>query len=175
MSRNARVPVPTTTLDQDSTLVVVLELSARSWLVGARVPGVGRLSRYALAPSAEALAGWLGTAKARAGAAGRTVARTDPRSADRRRRPRTRLGAVTQNGAATLELPLPDARDRGHGSADPAGYEVGRASPVPMTRSSTLDRSRGSSRLTADASYEGRRMRSGRLNLGADGIGFCPR
>ena len=75
MSRNARVPVPTTTLDQDSTLVVVLELSARSWLVGARVPGVGRLSRYALAPSAEALAGWLGTTKARAGAAGRTVAR----------------------------------------------------------------------------------------------------
>ena len=57
--------------------------------------------------------------------------RTDPRSADRRRRPRTRSGAVTQNGAATLELPLPDARDRGHGSADPAGYEVGRASPVP--------------------------------------------
>ena len=75
MSRNARVPVPATTLDQDSTLVVVLELSARSWLVGARVPGVGRLSRYALAPSAEALAGWLGTTKARAGAAGRTVAR----------------------------------------------------------------------------------------------------
>ena len=34
MSRNARVPVPATMLDQDSTLVVVLELSARSWLVG---------------------------------------------------------------------------------------------------------------------------------------------
>ena len=75
MSRNARVPVPATTLDQDSTLVVVLELSARSWLVGARVPGIGRMSRYALAPSAEALAAWLGTAKARAGAAGRTVVR----------------------------------------------------------------------------------------------------
>ena len=75
MSRNARVPVPTTTLDQDSTLVVVLELSARSWLVGARVPGIGRLSRYALAPSVEALLDWLGTAKARAGAAGRTVSR----------------------------------------------------------------------------------------------------
>jgi transposase len=75
MSRNARVPVPATTLDQDNTLVVVLELSARSWLVGARVPGIGRLSRYALAPSVEALANWLDTAKARAGAAGRTVAR----------------------------------------------------------------------------------------------------
>jgi len=43
--------------------------------VGARVPGIGRMSRYALAPSAEALAAWLGTAKARAGAAGRTVVR----------------------------------------------------------------------------------------------------
>lgn len=75
MSRSARVPVPTTALDQDSTLVVVLELSARSWLVGARVPGVGRLSRYALPPSVEALADWLGTAKERAGAAGRTVTR----------------------------------------------------------------------------------------------------
>ena len=75
MSRNARVPVLVTTLDQDSTLVVVLELSARSWLVGARVPGIGRMSRYALAPSAEALAAWLGTAKARAGATGRTVVR----------------------------------------------------------------------------------------------------
>ena len=75
MSRNARVPVPVTMLDQDSTLVVVLELSARSWLVGARVPGIGRMSRYALAPSAEALAAWLGTAKARAGATGRTVVR----------------------------------------------------------------------------------------------------
>ena len=30
-----------------------------------------------------------------------------------------------------MELPLPDARDRGHGSADPAGYEDGRATPVP--------------------------------------------
>jgi transposase len=75
MARNARVPVPTTALDQDSTLVVVLELSVRSWLAGVRVPGVGRLSRYALAPSAEALTDWLGTAKARAEAAGKTVSR----------------------------------------------------------------------------------------------------
>jgi transposase len=73
--RSARVPVPTTALDQDSTLVVVLELSARSWLTGARIPGLGRLSRHALPPSAEALVSWLGSAKARAGAAGRTVSR----------------------------------------------------------------------------------------------------
>ena len=73
--RSARVPVPTTALDQDSTLVVVLELSARSWLTGARTPGLGRLSRHALPPSAEALVGWLSGAKARASAAGRTVSR----------------------------------------------------------------------------------------------------
>ena len=75
MSRKARVPVPAIALDQDSTLVVVLELSARSWLVGARVPGLGRLSRYALPPSVEALLDWLGTARARAGAAGRAISR----------------------------------------------------------------------------------------------------
>jgi transposase len=75
MSRKARVPVPATALDQDDTLVVVLELSARSWLVGARVPGLGRLSRYALPPSIETLLDWLGAAKARAGTAGKTVSR----------------------------------------------------------------------------------------------------
>src|SRR3954470_3370815 len=75
MSRKARVPVPATALDQDDTLVVVLELSARSWLVGARVPGLGRLSRHALPPSIETLLDWLGAAKARAGTAGKTVSR----------------------------------------------------------------------------------------------------
>jgi len=55
--------------------VVVLELSARSWLVGARVPGIGRLSRHALPPSIETLLDWLGAAKARAGTAGKTVSR----------------------------------------------------------------------------------------------------
>src|SRR5690242_1350765 len=57
--RSTRVPVPTTALDQDSALVVVLELSARSWLTGARILGLGRLSRYALPLSAEALVSWL--------------------------------------------------------------------------------------------------------------------
>src|SRR5215213_12040352 len=42
--------------------------------------------------------------------------------------------------------------------------------PFPMTRSSTLDRSRGSSRLTAGASYEGRRMRSAGDQGGHEGI-----
>jgi len=75
MTRNARIPVPTTALDQDSTLVVVLELSAKSWLVGARVPGLSRLSRYALPPSVAELSELLGKMTERAATQGKTVGR----------------------------------------------------------------------------------------------------
>jgi len=75
MTRNARIPVPTTALDQDNTLVVVLELSAKSWLVGARVPGLSRLSRYGLTPSFADLSALLGKLKERAAAQGKTVER----------------------------------------------------------------------------------------------------
>lgn len=76
MTRNARIPVPTTALDQDSTLVVVLELSGKSWLLGARVPGLSRLSRYSLTPSATELTDMLGKMTERAGAQGKAVGRT---------------------------------------------------------------------------------------------------
>ena len=75
MTRNARIPVPTTALDQDNTLVVVLELSAKSWLVGARVPGLSRLSRYGLTPSVADLSALLGKMKERAAAQGKIVER----------------------------------------------------------------------------------------------------
>jgi transposase len=75
MTRKARIPVPTPALDQDSTLVAVVELSARSWLVGARVPGAPRLSKYGLAPSVADLVALLGRLKDRAAAAGQPVAR----------------------------------------------------------------------------------------------------
>ena len=75
MTRNARIPVPTTALDQDSTLVVVLELSAKSWLVGARVPGLSRLSRYSLPPSIADLSILLGKMTGRAVTPGKTVTR----------------------------------------------------------------------------------------------------
>jgi len=52
---NARMPVPATALDHESTIVAVVELSARSWLVGAQVAGVPRQCRQKLAPSAAAL------------------------------------------------------------------------------------------------------------------------
>src|SRR5215218_2608857 len=52
---NARMPVPATALDHESTIIAVVELSARSWLVGAQVAGVPRQCRQKLVPSAEEL------------------------------------------------------------------------------------------------------------------------
>src|SRR5216684_868563 len=42
-------------LDQDNTLIAVIEMSQASWLVGAIVPGVARHPLKKLAPDAEAL------------------------------------------------------------------------------------------------------------------------
>ena len=42
-------------LDQDSTLIAVIEMSQASWLVGAMVPGVERHPLKKLAPDAEIL------------------------------------------------------------------------------------------------------------------------
>lgn len=75
MSKSARIQVPSIALDQDSTLVVVLELSGKSWMVGARVPGLSRLSRHSLTPSAADLSGLLGKMTERAAAHKRTVTR----------------------------------------------------------------------------------------------------
>jgi transposase len=44
-----------TALDQDSTLIVVIEMSQASWLIGAIVPGIERHPLKKLAPDAEAL------------------------------------------------------------------------------------------------------------------------
>ncbi len=52
---NVRMPVPATALDHESAIVAAVELSARSWLVGAQVAGVPRQCRQKLVPSAEAL------------------------------------------------------------------------------------------------------------------------
>src|SRR3546814_3157132 len=62
--------------DHDSTLVVALELSGKSWEVGAIVPGIARRPRRRLDP--RDVAGLLGSLerwKSEAGAAGRTVSR----------------------------------------------------------------------------------------------------
>jgi hypothetical protein len=70
---NARMPVPATALDHESTIVAVVELSARSWLVGAQVAGVPRQCRQKLAPSAAALLEHLGRLRRRAEGAGKRV------------------------------------------------------------------------------------------------------
>jgi transposase len=72
---NARMPAPATALDHESTIVAVVELSARSWLVGAQVAGVPRQCRQKLAPSAEGLLDHLDHLRQRAEKAGKRVSR----------------------------------------------------------------------------------------------------
>ena len=72
---NAQMPTPTTALEYESTIVTAVELSARSWLVGAQVAGVARQCRQKLAPSAAALLEHLDQLRQRAGRAGRRVSR----------------------------------------------------------------------------------------------------
>jgi transposase len=70
-----KMPVPAMALDHESTIVTVVELSARSWLVGAQVAGVPRRCRQKLAPSAGALLDHLGRLRQRAERAGKQVGR----------------------------------------------------------------------------------------------------
>jgi hypothetical protein len=44
-------------LDQDSTIIAVVEMSQSSWLVGGVLPGIERQPRKKLEPSAERLLG----------------------------------------------------------------------------------------------------------------------
>src|SRR5436190_2813652 len=46
-------------LDQNSTIIAVIEMSQSSWLVGGIVPGIERQPRKKLEPSAESLLGLL--------------------------------------------------------------------------------------------------------------------
>ena len=64
-----------TALDQDSTLIAVIEMSQASWLVGAIVPGIERHPLKKLAPDAEELLRLLQRWRDEAAKAGRTVTR----------------------------------------------------------------------------------------------------
>ena len=66
---------PATALDTNSTLVTVLELSGKSWLLGAQVPGVARQSKYSLKPRWEELVALLERLQRCAAAAGKRVER----------------------------------------------------------------------------------------------------
>jgi transposase len=62
-------------LDQDGTLIAVIEISHASWLVGAMVPGVERHPLKKLGPDAEALLRLLQRWRDEARKAGRTITR----------------------------------------------------------------------------------------------------
>jgi transposase len=62
-------------LDQDSTLMAVIEMSQASWLVGAIVPGIERHPLKKLVPDAEALLRLLQRWRDEATKAGRTITR----------------------------------------------------------------------------------------------------
>jgi transposase len=66
---------PLTALDQDSTLIAVIEMSQASWLVGAIVPGIERHPLKKLTPEAEELLRLLQRWRDEATKAGRTVKR----------------------------------------------------------------------------------------------------
>src|SRR3954468_22491102 len=72
---DARMPAPSPALDHESTIVAAVELSARSWLVGAQVAGVPRQCRQKLAASAEGLLAPLDHLRRRAERAGKRVSR----------------------------------------------------------------------------------------------------
>ena len=60
-------------LDQNSTIIAVVELSQSSWLVAGVVPGIGRQPRKKLEPSPERLLGLLHRWRDEAVRAGRTI------------------------------------------------------------------------------------------------------
>src|ERR1700755_2130251 len=62
-------------LDQDSTIIAVVELSQSSWLVGGVLPGIERQPRKKLEPSPERLLALLHRWRAEAVRAGRTITR----------------------------------------------------------------------------------------------------
>ena len=67
---------PPVTLDHDSTLVVVIDMSQASWLVAAIVPGVERRPLQKLKPDHEALLRLLARWRDEAAKAGKPVSRT---------------------------------------------------------------------------------------------------
>jgi hypothetical protein len=62
-------------LDQNSTIIAVVELSQSSWLVGGIVPGIERQPRKKLEPNPERLLGLLHRWQDEAVRAGRTITR----------------------------------------------------------------------------------------------------
>ena len=62
-------------LDQDRTIIAVIEMSQSSWLVAGIVPGIARHPLKKLAPDQDALLKLLHRWRAEAGQAGREISR----------------------------------------------------------------------------------------------------
>ena len=75
MAKPVTTAVPATALDYDSTIVTVVELSDRSWIVGAQVPGVARRSKHGIEARWEDLVALLDRLGRRAEAAGKRADR----------------------------------------------------------------------------------------------------
>ncbi len=75
MTKPVEAAVSATALDYDSTIVTVVELSGKSWLVGSQVPGVARRSKHSLKTRWEDLVALLERLWRRAEAAGKRVDR----------------------------------------------------------------------------------------------------
>src|SRR5215472_14778953 len=97
-------------LDQDSTIIAVVELSQSSWLVGGVVAGIERQPRKKLEPSPERLLALLHRWRDESVRAGRTITRD---CGCLRSRPRRLLAGALAGGA------------RGRGARDPS-LECGR-------------------------------------------------
>ena len=78
-------------LDQDSTIIAVVELSQSSWLVGGVVPGIERQPRKKLEPSPERLLALLHRWRDESVRAGRTITRIALACGTCRRLPKKKL------------------------------------------------------------------------------------
>ena len=70
-----RTTAPATTVDYESTLILAVEISDRSWVVAAQVPGCQIKARQTIRPAADALLATIERYKQRANSTGKSVDR----------------------------------------------------------------------------------------------------
>ena len=76
MPQTAAPATPAGTIDYENTLILAVEISDRSWMVAAQMPGLGQIkARQTIRPSAEALLAALERYKQRANSIGKIVNR----------------------------------------------------------------------------------------------------
>ena len=139
-------------LDQDSTIVAVVELSQSSWLVGGVVPGIERQPRKKLEPSPERLLALLDRWRDEAVRAGKEITRIALAS-----RPRRLLAGALACGAWRRGARDPSLECRGvartsPGENRPARHRIAQAGVLGMA-------ARGTGPLQHGARADDRRRR----------------